>query len=42
VNNVTIETPREDPQMNTALLSQAIEQSRIRPAETMGLGRSIR
>ncbi len=40
VNYVTFETPREDPQMNTALLRQAIEQSRIRPAETMGLGRS--
>lgn len=40
VNYVTFETPREDPRMNTALLRQAIEQSRIRPAETMGLGRS--
>lgn len=40
VNYVTFETPREDPQMNTALLRQAIEKSRIQPAETMGLGRS--
>ncbi|MET3661969.1 hypothetical protein [Aquamicrobium ahrensii] len=40
VNYVTFETPVEDPQLNTALLCEAIERSRIRPAETIGADRS--
>lgn len=41
VNYVTFETQRDDPRSNTALLRQAIEQSRIRPAEAIGCDRPI-
>lgn len=42
VNYVAFEKPREDPQSNTALLRQVIEQARIRPTEAIDLDRAIR